>query len=293
MYCSSRTRALSRWRIVGMEMSERTMTGKSSQTSHEPIVLCDHCQHAFCPSDTRPPASFAEQCRGFYTPSSRQREEILRKKSRLEGVADDYDRELTRLRDIVTQLESGRAQVQTHIDDYASLASAPIRRLRNPLSQPNNYQPFFSSLAQHDPDKILKRIFTFACYRGEDDAFDSHLHWLTPLVISHVCSHWRKVSLDMPEMWSYLDVTWDLNPKSNLELLRMYIARTKMDTPLSVRINSDMELFNLHYRAFSLVLEHAKRWREAIIIVDHQLLWQFLPDSFDILEKLVLRILNI
>ncbi|PBK94046.1 hypothetical protein ARMGADRAFT_1079525 [Armillaria gallica] len=255
------------------------------------IVLCDQCQHAFRPSDTCPPASFAEQCRVFYTPSNRQRKKIFHEKSRLKKVAADYDRELTRLRDIVTQLDSERADVQTRIDICTSLASSPMRRLRNPLLQTKDSPTL--SFERHDPDKILKRIFTSACYRDDDDDSNSHLQWLTPLVMPHVCSHWRKLSLDIPEMWSYLDVSRDLHPKSNMELLHTYIARTGANTPLSVRVELDMHCSFVRRHVLNLLLGHAGRWKEAIIIVDHQLLFQFLSCPLDILERLVLRIGNI
>ncbi|KAK0439236.1 uncharacterized protein EV420DRAFT_1651076 [Desarmillaria tabescens] len=267
------------------------MTGKRKSRSRNvphPIVLCDRCKHTFSLADARPPVSFAEQCRAFYTPSNRQRKTIFRERLRLEGVAADYDRELTRLRDIVAQLESRRADVQTHINICVSLSSAPVRRLRNPLSQPDDSLTLSLSL-QHDPDKILKRILTFACKRDDDDA-NSHLQWLTPLVISHVCSHWRKLSLDMPEMWSYLDVTQNLHPDSNLELLHLYIARARRNTPLSVRIELDIHHAYARRHVLNLVLGHAGRWKEAIISVDHGQLWRFLSCPFDILESLVLRI---
>lgn len=263
-----------------------------SRNVTEAIPLCQQCEHAFFPSDIRPSASFAEQCRGFYTPSKGRGRDILREISRLEGVVNDYDRELTRLRDIATQLESGRAQVQTHIDSYTSLLSAPVRRLRNPLFQ-SNHPSTLSLPAHHDPDRILKRIFTFACYRDEDEHANSHLQWLTPLKISHVCSHWRKISLDLPEMWSYLDVSGDLDPESNRKLLHAYIARARTDTPLSVRIELDRHFSYMQRHVLNLILDHADRWREAIIVVDHQQLWRFLSFPFDILEKLVLRIGNI
>ncbi|KAK0230091.1 hypothetical protein IW262DRAFT_377645 [Armillaria fumosa] len=272
------------------------MTGKrksrSRGSSSQPIVLCDQCQHAFRPSDTCPPTSFTEQCRVFYTPSNRQRKMIFHEKSRLEKVAIDYDHELTRLRDIVTQLESQRADVQTHINTCTSLISAPMRRLRNPLPQTNDLSTLFSK--RHDPDTILKLIFIFACYRdGDDIDSSSHLQWLTPLMISHVCSHWRKLSLDIPEMWSCLDVSRDLRPDSNMELLHTYIARTSVNTPLSVRVELDMHCSFVRRHVLNLILGHAGRWKEAIIIVDHQLLYQFLSCPFDILERLVLRIGNV
>ncbi|KAK0230092.1 hypothetical protein IW262DRAFT_1336381 [Armillaria fumosa] len=266
------------------------MNGKSSRIVQEPIRLCDQCEHTFCPSATRPPPSFTEQCREFYTPAKRQRDEIIHEISRLEDVADDYDRELARLRGIVTQLELGRAQVQTHIDDYTSLTSAPIRRIRNSPFMPNDSPPL-SSPAHNDPDSILKRIFTFACLRDDDENGSSQ--WLTPLTISHVCSHWHKVSLDVPEMWSYLDIHWLTNPTADLELIRMYIDRTKSDTPLSIRI--DMETSSSHFYSQSLILllDHARRWREAVLTVDHQVLRSFLSCHFDILERLVLCVRNI
>ncbi|KAK0243492.1 hypothetical protein EDD85DRAFT_1019575 [Armillaria nabsnona] len=256
------------------------------------IVLCDQCQHAFRPSDTCPPTSFADQCRVFYTPSNRQRKKIFHENSRLKNIAADYDRELTRLHDVVTQLESERADVQTHIDICTSLASAPMRRLRNPLLQTNDSPTLAAE--RHDPDKILKLIFTFACYRDDDDDdSNSHLQWLTPLVMSHVCSHWRKLSLDIPEMWSCLDVSRDLHPESNMELLHTYIARTGANTPLSVRVELDMHCSFARRHVLNLLLGHAGRWKEAIIIVDHKLLFQFLSYPFDILKRLVLRIGNI
>ncbi|KAK0499378.1 hypothetical protein EDD18DRAFT_850078 [Armillaria luteobubalina] len=266
------------------------MDGRSSRIIQEPIRLCDQCEHTLYPSATRLSPSLTEQCREFYTPAKQQRDEIIREISRLEDVADDYDRELARLRDIVTQLELGRAQVQTHIDDYTSLTSAPIRRIRNSPFMPNDSSTL-SSPAYYDPDGILKCIFTFACLRDDDENGSSQ--WLTPLTISHVCSHWHKVSLDVPEMWSYLDIHWLTSPTADLELIRMYIARTKPDTPLSIRIDLETSSSHFYSQSLILLLEHSRRWREAVLTVDHQVLRSFLSCHFDILERLVLCVQNI
>ncbi|KAK0491678.1 hypothetical protein IW261DRAFT_1588779 [Armillaria novae-zelandiae] len=269
------------------------MNGKSLRIVQEPVLLCDQCEHTFWPSATPPSPSFTEQCREFYTPAKRQRDAIICEMSRLEDIVDDYDRKLARLRDVVAQLEIGRAQVQTRIDDYASVASAPIRRIRNSPSRPNDAHTL-SSAAHYDPDGILKRIFAFACLRDDDENDPkAHIQWLTPLTISHVCSHWREVSLDIPEMWSYLDINWLTNPTADLELLHMYITRTKSDTPLSIRIDMETSSSHFYSQALILLLDHARQWREAIITVDHQVLRSFLSSHFDILEKLVLRVQNI
>ncbi|KAK0190273.1 hypothetical protein F5146DRAFT_1223196 [Armillaria mellea] len=268
------------------------MDGKPSRIAQEPIFLCDKCEHAFRPSATRPSPSFTEQCREYYTPAKQQCDEIIDEISRLEDVVDDYDHELARLRDVVAQLESGRAQVQTHIDDYVSLTSAPIRRLRNPPFLSND-SPMLSP-AHYDPDSILKRIFTFACLRDDDEYdYKSRNQWLTPLIISHVCSHWRKVSLDIPEMWSYLDINSVTNPTADLQLLRLYIARTKADTPLSIRIDMEADSSHFYSQALILLLDRTRQWKEAVVIVDHQILRSFLSCHFDILERLVLCIQNI
>lgn len=72
-------------------------------------------------ADTRPSVLFTEQRRSFYAPLNRQCKKIVR----------------ARLRDIVTQLESGHAEAETDIDNYSSLAAVPILGLLNPPVQSN------------------------------------------------------------------------------------------------------------------------------------------------------------
>ncbi|KAH7338257.1 hypothetical protein B0J17DRAFT_417349 [Rhizoctonia solani] len=90
---------------------------------------------------------------------------------------------------------------------------------KSTLSQFRNMDPTLSPI-NNLPCEILSRIFAHMCHLNtclmqtrearEDDTDDGssqdeeHAFW--PEVISHVCSHWRRVALASQELWSHVDI---------------------------------------------------------------------------------------
>ncbi|KAJ7106998.1 hypothetical protein C8R44DRAFT_555725, partial [Mycena epipterygia] len=91
----------------------------------------------------------------------------------------DTKEEISRLRDALKQLIRKRDGLTELIDCHLALVS-PARRL---------------------PQDILQEIFT-ACLPSQGLAtMDSSE---SPLLISHVCSAWRRLALAMPRLWASL-----------------------------------------------------------------------------------------
>ncbi|THU78881.1 hypothetical protein K435DRAFT_603695, partial [Dendrothele bispora CBS 962.96] len=97
---------------------------------------------------------------------------------------DDYDTEIAQLETAISILKHKRARLEGHIAKFRSLLS-PIRRL---------------------PPEILSLIFILRC-EGFGNSFNSVEHYidLPAVVLSQVCTGWRKVASDTPSIWSDLD----------------------------------------------------------------------------------------
>jgi hypothetical protein len=107
--------------------------------------------------------------------------------------------------------------------------------------------PGSSSLALHAPDDVLALIF-------EQCASDVWAN--APLVLSHVCSKWRRASF-APRVWSLIYLSGNsLDPVAKT---RLWLSRA-LHSPLHVIVDVRVLQPSL-LKAFELILDHASQWR--------------------------------
>ncbi|KAF8650685.1 hypothetical protein AX14_008572 [Amanita brunnescens Koide BX004] len=102
------------------------------------------------------------------------------------------------------------------------------------------------ALAPHNhnrlPNEVLGHIFILLALEHGAVRFPIQKHNYPPqLVVSHVCSHWRRVALRTPELWSDTDLIYPRNgPRNHLICLHhrwLFRART---FPITLRIQNMM-----------------------------------------------------
>ncbi|KAJ7189113.1 hypothetical protein C8R46DRAFT_34916 [Mycena filopes] len=146
-----------------------------------------------------------------------------------------YDAEIERVEAIFAELCSQRGALARHVDRYKSMV-APVRRL---------------------PPELLMEIFELCGHpRGAD---------LNLLALSQVCSHWRRVAVGTPGLWSHVDVdtnSWRSSRLSAATLLgRLDDSLQRggaLPLTLCVDVGRDAE-YNIN--VVKALIKHAPRWR--------------------------------
>jgi len=136
------------------------------------------------------------------------------------------------IQDILRQVQQLRFKRANHLD--------AIAKLRGSIS-----------MALRAPDEVLALIFEHGAAGGWANA---------PLVVSHVCTKWRRASF-APRVWSHIHITsHSLDP---IVKTRFWLSRA-LQSPLCVTV--DVQVLDRHiYGAFELLLEHASQWRAVTI----------------------------
>lgn len=91
----------------------------------------------------------------------------------------------------------------------------------------------------------------------EDDEIDDHL---MEVVVSHVCRHWRTISLGYPKLWSKFFHTYDL---TTITLAR-FEAYMERSASLSLRLWFDFRSDAndpLNFQLFDMAISHVHRWQ--------------------------------
>jgi hypothetical protein len=95
------------------------------------------------------------------------------------------------------------------------------------------------------PNEILGRIFVFLAqnYGTVEFPFFKNLKVPPQLVVSHVCSHWRRVALRTPELWrdTRLFYTPTNGPPHFVRLLQRWLSRART-FPVTLSINFEESL---------------------------------------------------
>ncbi|KAH7916199.1 hypothetical protein BJ138DRAFT_693616 [Hygrophoropsis aurantiaca] len=142
------------------------------------------------------------------------------------------------------------------IDQEINVLALQVERLRRQKHQHQKavrqYKPLIT-LARRIPPELLAKISEFCASAGWPRA---------PLVISQVCSAWRKAA-EYPRSWSYIYV--DCSPGS-LERTRFWLVMAH-EAPLYITFEISPE-GTIRPDVFSLLLEHATQWRSLFIHTD-------------------------
>ncbi|KAK7049607.1 hypothetical protein VNI00_005638 [Paramarasmius palmivorus] len=102
------------------------------------------------------------------------------------------------------------------------------------------------TLARRIPREILATIFEYCAQDG---------YTLTPLVVSHVCSEWRKAA-QIPTVWSHLYV--DLDGRDPYGRAAFWAQKSK-DGPLYITLDIQNDVSMLP-AVVDLLLQHSNRW---------------------------------
>lgn len=192
-----------------------------------------------------------------YDPGAR--EEIEATVSLIEEEYQDCASEIKRLQLRQQQLKLCGLKLQSH------LSPSPIRKL---------------------PNEVLMHVFDFVSqdnlFLGQPDlCYYSNL-WpnyeesITPmpaLVLSSICSRWRRISLSYSALWSRMSVMIDMNtPDSQFSsmlttTLKLYIDRSGTSL-LRLRIDTGTKYVyhQVTHSALSLLGQHSRRWQHLTFI---------------------------
>ncbi|KAF9264032.1 hypothetical protein L218DRAFT_901357 [Marasmius fiardii PR-910] len=115
------------------------------------------------------------------------------------------------------------------------------------------------------PIEIWRNIFAMVCAATptvwyHDDSFGATLV-MTPVVLSHVCSRWRTIVLNSPELWTNINIILNYLPQGADRLLRTIMKRSKGQL---LDIHLTLNASRLPYHAVALLealLESSSRWK--------------------------------
>jgi hypothetical protein len=131
-------------------------------------------------------------------------------------------------------------------------------------SRTHNFQSAINQL----PYELLAEMFTTICHADSDQFLgDRNRHKkTTPLVLGSVCSHWRTVVWNNPQIWSHISLCLS-SPSgryaTQVSLLKEWFERSGI-CPLTMNItfhNEDDWTKKIAHDLINLLVEQAYRWR--------------------------------
>ncbi|KAF9260566.1 hypothetical protein L218DRAFT_906921 [Marasmius fiardii PR-910] len=194
----------------------------SKMQAHRPI-LCDKCRYVANARDIRPPHTIESRFHhDDYIPSESELfylENVLKEG---EQELERYEKDIADLREILDRLETGKKAVELMASHCRGALSAH-RRI---------------------PAEVWGIIFSTLClslhrYSFDSSSYqfgDSPLLGLPTTIISQVCTHWRNIVVEMPSLWSSINVDLD-DTNYNVHIpLKVYLSNSKAH-PLKLRIS--------------------------------------------------------
>jgi hypothetical protein len=154
------------------------------------MPLCSSCGgNTFTPLVAVDSPGLHDRLRTEFGPASVQPEEVA------SLLLEDYKTEISRLTDLI--------QEQEHLEQYAT----QLQSLLSPIRKVH--------------DEILRHISDDCCEMNSFRIVDSYirlpmhtsqsLRRKPAMVISSVCSRWRRNALSMPVIWSRISLQWETN----------------------------------------------------------------------------------
>ncbi|KAJ7189030.1 hypothetical protein C8R46DRAFT_935250 [Mycena filopes] len=168
-----------------------------------------------------------------------------------------YDAEIERLKESIDKRLLERATLAWYSDGCRSVAS-PVRRLPTEL-----LAEIFDMCAPED-----QKIMSTTTPTQEIERISKNYL----LQLAQVCSHWRSVAMETPNLWSLIVLDtdlWDRLPQSSRTLLNLVASSLQRggECPLTLHIAVDHG--NRNDRSIlELLSGHSHRWRDVSMWID-------------------------
>ncbi|KAJ6530866.1 hypothetical protein DFH09DRAFT_994439, partial [Mycena vulgaris] len=150
----------------------------------------------------------------------------------------DIEREMSRLRDRLRQLEDERSVMSIYHAQNRAILS-PLRRM---------------------PPEVLGEIFSWTLptlrptLRRGFDVNDS------PWVLTHICSRWRAIAISTPTLWSLLTIKCSDKQTDSLAMAKTHIERAHM---LQIHFwGEEINPVGPQIEMFRFLAEYSPRWEE-------------------------------
>ncbi|KAG8916730.1 hypothetical protein FRC01_002894 [Tulasnella sp. 417] len=158
---------------------------------------------------------------------------------------------------LVKRLETRLAVTPTDSSDSSSVHATPTEPTTEPSIRIEPHNDDRPNAIYSLPTELLYPIFKSVCSPRS-------LALFSPLILSHINSHFRSIVLDIPSLWSNID---DILP---LPIAKLYLERSK-NAPLEIRIGSDLDVTVEHEiiklkRLFLYLGPHAHRIKTLKVI---------------------------
>ncbi|KAF9045630.1 hypothetical protein BDP27DRAFT_1434637 [Rhodocollybia butyracea] len=184
---------------------------------------------------------------------------------------EDYDSEITRLREQLTIIEAQKEQLGTQRAKLRALLS-PMRKMPNEI--------LFRILRQVCEENVIQHGL-YQRWDGKDDVLTSSATTYLPAVaVSSVCSRWRELTLSSSSFWENLTVeihSLDGDMDELSFMVTRYLERSG-ERPLRLSFHFDHEdELSLDFDReeefpfLNLFLQHAHRWESLACWADHSL----------------------
>ncbi|KAK7034046.1 hypothetical protein VNI00_012477 [Paramarasmius palmivorus] len=202
------------------------------------IVLCTKCGACVDPILPKDPPAHMDSSN--YIPSSQEVTETRGAMKKEEIAVEQYDKEISRLLEIVSSLRAGRFIVQQRINRRRSLLSS-LRKL---------------------PPEILDHIFTFihntSEYSLDISKSNEASNPSTILPLSQVSSCWRQATLSRPGLWTSILIHTECIRAGHQNIIDAHL-RNAGTHPLKISVQNTTEISSNDGRYPSTSAEDAVR----------------------------------
>nr|GAT56222.1 predicted protein [Mycena chlorophos] len=145
------------------------------------------------------------------------------------------------------------------------------------------------TFARQIPVEVLQAIFLFALPVSQ---FVKPSANTAPLLLCQICSPWRRVALNLPQLWTSLSLRTDRGRRRWRDLIEMWLGRTA-EAPLTMSFLAgsegigDVPYFNDH--VVRMLRPSQKRWRQLQLEVPGSTTTKLLNADLPLLETLELN----
>ncbi|KAF7297940.1 F-box domain-containing protein [Mycena chlorophos] len=145
------------------------------------------------------------------------------------------------------------------------------------------------TFARQIPVEVLQSIFLFALPASQ---FIKPSANTAPLLLCQICSPWRRVALNLPQLWTSLSLRTDRGRRRWRDLIEMWLGRTA-EAPLTMSFLAgsegigDVAYFNDH--VVRMLRPSQKRWRQLQLEVPGSTTTKLLNADLPLLETLELN----